>query len=127
MAGPIQIVIVGGDFVACAARRAWNAACGRRCRGHGGQNPENCMLYTPLLPGRRRAWSNPATWSCRCGGCCAPRQRVGTVTEYRPGLEDLYLRRPSSDEQVLSWDRLVVAPGSVSRLVPVPGLAEHAC
>ncbi|MFL6223306.1 MAG: hypothetical protein ACJ75K_10865 [Actinomycetes bacterium] len=36
-------------------------------------------------------------------------------------------RRPSSDEQVLSWDRLVVAPGSVSRLVPVPGLAEHAC
>ena len=39
MAGPIQIVIVGGDFVACAARRAWNAACGRRCRGHGGQTP----------------------------------------------------------------------------------------
>jgi hypothetical protein len=117
MAGPIQIVIVGGDFVACAARRAWNAACGRRCRGHGGQNPENCMLYTPLPPGRRRAWSNPATWSCRCGGCCAPRQRVGTVTEYRPGLEDLYL--PAAEQRRAGAQ--LGPPGGRSRVGQPPG------
>jgi hypothetical protein len=76
MAGPIQIVIVGGGFVACTARGAWNAAC----RGGDAEvtvvNSENYMLYMPLLPGRRRAWSNPATWSCRCGGCWAPRACV---------------------------------------------------
>jgi hypothetical protein len=117
MAGPIQIVIVGGDFVACAARRAWNAACGRRCRGHGGQNPENCGLYTPLPPGRRRAWSNPATWSCRCGGCCAPRQRVGTVTEYRAGLEDLYL--PAAEQRRAGAQ--LGPPGGRSRVGQPPG------
>jgi hypothetical protein len=103
--------------VACAARRAWNAACGRRCRGHGGQNPENCMLYTPLPPGRRRAWSNPATWSCRCGGCCAPRQRVGTVTEYRPGLEDLYL--PAAEQRRAGAQ--LGPPGGRSRVGQPPG------
>ena len=82
-------------------------------------NPENYMLYTPLPPGRRRAWSNPATW-CRCGRCCAPRQRAATVTSLALDLRTCTYRRPSGDEQVLSWDRLVVAPGSVSRLVPVP-------
>jgi hypothetical protein len=84
--------------------------CARRLepRGRGGDAEvtgsqlENYMLSTPLPPGRGRAWSNPATWSCRCGGCCAPRQRVSTVTKYRPGLEDLYLpsakRRRAGDQ-----------------------------
>ena len=50
MAGPIQIVIVGGGFggMYCARR------LGRRLRGGDAEvtvvNPENYMLYTPLLP-----------------------------------------------------------------------------
>jgi hypothetical protein len=80
-------------------------------------NPENCMLYTPLPPGRRRAWSNPATWSCRCGGCCAPRQRVGTVTEYRPGLEDLYL--PAAEQRRAGAQ--LGPPGGRSRVGQPPG------
>jgi hypothetical protein len=120
MAGPIQIVIVGGGFVACTARGAWNAAC----RGGDAEvtvvNSENYMLYMPLLPGRRRAWSNPATWSCRCGGCCGPAPARGHGSpNIDLDLRTCTYRRPSGDEQVLSWDRLVFAPGSVSRrLVP---------
>jgi hypothetical protein len=89
-------------FVACTARGAWNPAGGAAMPRSRVANSRNYMLSTPLPPGRGRAWSNPATWSCRCGGCCAPRQRVGTVTEYRPGLEDLCLpaaeRRRAGDQ-----------------------------
>ena len=52
--------------------------------------------------------------------------RLGRVTGADPGVNELYVRdaRTSRDE-TLRYDQLVVALGSVSRVLPVPGLAEH--
>lgn len=100
MAGPIQIVTVGGGFVACTARGAWNAACGA------------------VMP--RSWWSTRATCCpCRCclGGVglveprhvvvplrrvLRPRQRVGTSPNIDLDLRTCTYRRSSGDEQVLS-------------------------
>jgi NADH:ubiquinone reductase (H+-translocating) len=127
MVEPIQIVVVGGGFggMYCARRLQ------RRLRGGDAEvtvvNPENYMLYTPLLP-------EAASGLVESRHVVVPlrrvlgsaRLRVGTVTDIDLDARTCTYRRPSGDEQMLSWDRLVLAPGSVSRLVPVPGLAEHA-
>jgi len=36
------------------------------------------------------------------------------------------VRTPDGREQELTWDRLVLAPGSVTRTFDIPGLTEHA-
>jgi NADH dehydrogenase len=127
MARPTQIVIVGGGFggMYCARRL-------RRRLRHGDAevtviNPENYMLYTPLLPEAASGLVEPRHVVVPLRRVLRPaRLRVGTVTGIDLDSKTCTYRRPSGDEQVVSWDRLVLAPGSVSRLVPVPGLAEHA-
>ncbi len=86
----------------------------------------NFMLYTPLLPGA-------------AAGTLEPRHvvvplreqlrrtdlRLGTVLSAEPGDHRLRIRYDDGHEDDLRYDHLVVALGSVSRTLPVPGLAEH--
>jgi hypothetical protein len=119
MAGPIQIVIVGGDFVACAARRAWNAACGRRCRGHGGQTPRTACCTRRCRLGGVGPGRTPPRGRAAAAGAAPRASAWARSPNIDLDLRTCTYRRPSGDEQVLSWDRLVFAPGSVSRrLVP---------
>ncbi len=82
----------------------------------------NFMLYTPLLPGA-------------AGGTLDPRHIVVPVreelehTEFRLGhvtgldLERRLVHVDGSPD--LPYDQLVVTLGSTSRVLPIPGLAEH--
>jgi NADH dehydrogenase len=84
------------------------------------------MLYTPLLPGA-------------AGGTLEPRHvvvplreelkrthlRLGTVVGGTPGDQALEVRTQKGTIETLNYDHLVVAMGSVSRTLPIPGLAEH--
>src|SRR3981189_740703 len=127
-----SVVIVGSGFTGfeCARQLA------RKLRRHQGNNapvdisiisPVDYMLYTPLLPDvagglvDARFVAIPLANSLR--GIQAIRGRVDgvdfdgrTVT-----FTDPEERSPS-----LSWDRLVLTPGSVTRLCDVPGLADPA-
>jgi NADH dehydrogenase len=90
-------------------------------------NDVNFMLYTPLLPGA-------------AGGTLEPRHVVvplreelrstnlylGHVTGGDPHKREVSVRDPEGREAVLHYDQLVVALGSISRTLPIPGLAEHA-
>src|SRR5207244_3053705 len=51
--------------------------------------------------------------------------RVGRVTGADPATQTLMYQTPDGRADALEWDQLVVALGSISRVVPVPGLAEH--
>jgi NADH dehydrogenase len=51
---------------------------------------------------------------------------IGRVTAADPASGRLTVARIDGAEVVLDYDRLVVALGSVSRTLPIPGLAEHA-
>lgn len=87
----------------------------------------NFLLYTPLLPGA-------------AAGALEPRHvvvplreelsrtdiRIGHVTGADPQARTLSYRTLDGRAEALEWDHLVVAIGSVSRVLPVPGLAEHA-
>jgi NADH dehydrogenase len=90
-------------------------------------NDVNFMLYTPLLPGA-------------AGGTLEPRHVVvplreelkrtnlylGHVLGADPGRKEVRVRSPEGREEALGYDQLVVALGSVSRTLPIPGLKEHA-
>jgi NADH:ubiquinone reductase (H+-translocating) len=51
---------------------------------------------------------------------------LATVTGADPGVNELYSCTADGREHTLRYDQLIVSLGSVSRVLPVPGLAEHA-
>jgi NADH dehydrogenase len=90
-------------------------------------NPENFMLYTPLLPEAAAGTIEPRH-------VVVPLRRVlrrtrlviGQATAIDADRRTCTVRPPEGEERVLTWDRLVLAPGSVSRIPPIPGVAENA-
>src|SRR3954454_2074075 len=84
-------------------------------------SPENFMLYTPMLPEA-------------ASGSLEPRHVVVPLRMMCPDAELLLGRLTALDTAAhtarvdsfdVSYDRLVLALGSVPRMLPVPGLAEH--
>jgi NADH:ubiquinone reductase (H+-translocating) len=122
-----DILILGGGFAGLTAARTLE-----RTLPHGAAkvtlvNDVNFMLYTPLLPGA-------------AGGTLEPRHvvvplreelrsanlRIGRVCHADPARRVVTIRDGDETERELRYDQLIVALGSTSRTLPVPGLAEHA-
>jgi len=86
----------------------------------------NFLLYTPLLPGA-------------AAGTLEPRHvvvplreelertdiRLGRVTGADTTARTLAYTSVDGREETIGYDQLVVALGSVSRVLPIPGLADH--
>jgi len=122
-----DIVIAGGGFGGFYAARGLERALPR----HSGKvtlvNDVNFMLYTPLLPGA-------------AGGTLEPRHvvvalreelrrtdiRVATLVDADPARKVVRITSVHGENEELPYDQLVVALGSVSRTLPIPGLAERA-
>jgi len=85
------------------------------------------MLYTPLLPdvagGLVDARFVTVPLANTLKGVKAVRGRVDAVDFAQ---QTLTYCDPEERSHSLSWDRLVLTPGSVTRLFDVPGLATHA-
>lgn len=90
-------------------------------------SPVDYMLYTPLLPDvaggvvDARFVAIPLANTLK--GVHAVRGRVDGVDFDR---HTLAWRDPEERNHTMSWDRLVLTPGSVTRLFDVPGLATRA-
>jgi len=123
-----RILILGGGFAGLTAARRLE----RKLPPHAAQvtlvNDVNFMLYTPLLPGA-------------AGGTLEPRHvvvplreelrstelRLGQVTGADPARRTVTVSGPDGSPDVeLAYDQLIVALGSTSRTLPIPGLEEHA-
>jgi NADH:ubiquinone reductase (H+-translocating) len=121
-----RVVIAGGGFGGLYAARRLE----RLLPHHSAQvtlvADVNFLLYTPLLPGA-------------ASGTLEPRHvvvplreeldstdiRLGRVTGADTSARRLDYVTPDGREVSLEYDQLVVALGSVSRVLPVPGLAQH--
>jgi NADH dehydrogenase len=112
-------LVLGGGFA--------GAYVARLLGKHGATivSPQNSMLYTPLLPEA-------------ASGTIEPRHVVVPLRQMCPHAEillgqvrsiDTGARAISAETIVgpveISYERLVVALGAVTRVFPVPGLAEH--
>ena len=121
-----RVVILGGGFGGFYAARRLERVLAPQSARVTLVSETNFLLYTPLLPGA-------------AAGTLEPRHvvvplrqelestdvRVASVTGADPTLSELHYRTADGREESIRYDQLVVALGSVSRVVPVPGLAEH--
>lgn len=124
-----SVVIVGSGFTGfeCARRLQ------RQLRRHGSDvsvtiiSPIDYMLYTPLLPdvagGLVDARFVTVPLAGTLGGARAIRGQVQGVdlTGHTLTYAD-----PEGRIRDVAWDRLVLTPGSVTRLFDIPGLATYA-
>ncbi len=122
-----RIVVVGGGFVGLTLARRLS----RRLRRGEAEvvlvDPALSMTYQPFLAevAAGRIEAHHVTVPLRT---TLPTARVITarVTSVDRTARQLHLRLPDGAAARLDYDELVLAPGSVSRMQPVPGLAEHA-
>ncbi len=90
-------------------------------------NEANFLLYTPLLPGAAGATLDPRHVVVPLRSQLRRTDLViGRVTSADPARRTVAVTRIDGEPVELAYDQLIVALGSVSRTLPIPGLAEHA-
>ncbi len=127
MSGRKRVLVVGGGFGGMYAARHLEKQLPAGVADIVLVNPENFMLYTPLLP-------EAASGTIEPRHVVVPLRRVlrrtrlivGRAVSIDVDQHTCTVDPPEGEDRTLSWDRLVLAPGSVSRILPIPGLAEHA-
>lgn len=124
-----SIVIVGSGFTGftCARRLARLLRRQRESVEITIISPVDYMLYTPLLPdvagGVVDARFVAVPLANTLKGVRVVRGRVDGVDLAQHALT---YRDPEERSHTLSWDRLVLTPGSVTKLFDIPGLSTHA-
>ena len=124
---PFNVVIAGGGFGGFYAARALERLLPSRTAGVTLVNDANFMLYTPLLPGAAGATLDPRHVVVPLRSQLTRTElTIGRVTGADPARRTLGVERIDGAHVDLDYDQLIVALGSVSRTLPIPGLAEHA-
>ncbi|MET8679331.1 NAD(P)/FAD-dependent oxidoreductase [Streptomyces sp. NPDC004647] len=121
-----RIVIVGAGFAGYRTARTLS----RLSRGAAEivlVSPNDYFLYVPLLPEVATGILEPRRISVSLTGTL-PRVRLvlGTADEIDLAGRRIGLTDPEGNHRDLHYDRLVLAAGSVNKLLPVPGVTEHA-
>jgi len=125
--GPSQrVVVAGGGFAGFhAARRL-----GRLAKGSLEVvvvNPTDYFLYLPLLPEVAAGILDPRTIAAPLAAVGhRVRHVLGAVTDIDTGGRQLAVSDPEGNRRTVGYDHLVIALGSVNKLLPIPGVADHA-
>ena len=122
-----EIVIAGGGFGGFYTARALERLLPANSARVTLVNEANFMLYTPLLPGAAGATLDPRHVVVPLRSQLRHTDLViGQVTGGDPARRTLGVKRIDAEHVELGYDQLIVALGSVSRTLPIPGLTEHA-
>jgi NADH dehydrogenase len=121
-----HVVIAGGGFGGFYAARTLERTLPPASTRITLVSDVNFMLYTPLLPGAAAGTLEPRHVVVPLREALDRTDlRIGTVLGGDPERKVLRVRSIEGHEEELDWDQLIVAVGSVSRTLPVPGLPEH--
>ncbi|MEV6109116.1 NAD(P)/FAD-dependent oxidoreductase [Streptomyces sp. NPDC051940] len=129
--GPARILVVGGGYVGMYTALRLQRTLRAEEADITVVSPDPYMTYQPFLP-------EAAAGSISPRHVVVPLRRVlprCTVTvgeavsvshaEHTARIETLATREAGEEAVPLEYDHLVLCPGSISRVLPVPGLAEH--
>ena len=123
-----NVVIAGGGFAGAHAARGARAAAAAAVGAADRSSTTSTSCSTRRScrrppPGR----SSRATWSRRCATCSsAPTCGWARSPAHDPRRARSSCTTHDGEVEELRYDQLLLALGSVSRLLPVPGLDEHA-
>jgi NADH dehydrogenase len=121
-----HVVIAGGGFGGLYAARRLERVLPRQSTRLTLVTDVNFMLYTPLLPGAAAGTLEPRHVVVPLREELSETEiHLGHVTGADPEARELHLHTIDGRDETMSYDQLIVALGSVSRVMPIPGLAEH--
>jgi len=126
-AGVPRIVVVGAGFAGLACVRRLEKRLGPSQAHILLVDTSSASLYLPLLP-------QVASGVLAASSVAVPLARLLKHTIRVPGgalgvdlaARTLYVKKISGEDEAVSYDYLVLAPGSVTRTFDIPGLAQHA-
>lgn len=121
-----RIVIVGAGFAGYRAARTLS----RMSRNKADVtllNPTDYFLYVPLLPQVAAGILEPRRVAVSLSGTLpGVRLVLGEADAVDMDARTVHYTDPEGAGGTLEYDRLVLAVGSVNKLLPIPGVAEHA-
>jgi NADH dehydrogenase len=122
-----NVVIAGGGFGGANVARRLERALPKQSARLMLVNDVNFLLYTPFLPEAAAGLLEPRHVVTPLREILKRTYlRLGAITAHDPAARTVELRTHEGETQEIRYDQLVLSLGSVSRTVPVPGLAEHA-
>jgi NADH dehydrogenase len=122
-----NVVIAGGGFAGAAAARELERLMPRQSARLALVNETNFMLYTPFLPEAAAGTLEPRHVVTPLRDMLKRTYlRLGSIVGHDPEAKTVELLAKDGETAQMPYDQLLLALGSVSRVLPVPGLAEHA-
>jgi NADH dehydrogenase len=122
-----NVVIAGGGFGGATVARRLERTLPKQSARLMLVNDVNFVLYTPFLPEAAAGLLEPRHVVTPLREILKRTYlRLGAITAHDPAARTVELRTHEGEVQSVRYDQLVLSLGSVSRTVPVPGLAEHA-
>jgi NADH dehydrogenase len=128
-----SVVVVGSGFTGFECARQLARKMARHSKTTGASvditiiSPVDYMLYTPLLPDVAGGLVDARFVAIPLANALNGVQAIrGRVDEVDFDGRTVTFTDPEERVRSLAWDRLVLTPGSVTRLFDIPGLAEHA-
>ena len=126
MASPVRILIVGGGYVGMYTALGLQHRLSRGAAEITVVEPQSNMTYQPFLP-------EAAAGSVEPRHVVVPLRKVlrrcniitGAVSKVDHSRKAATIQPAEGDAYEFEYDLLVVCPGSVSRILPIPGLAEQ--
>jgi NADH:ubiquinone reductase (H+-translocating) len=121
-----NVVIAGGGFGGAAAARELERLMPKQSTRLVLVNDVNFLLYTPFLPEAAAGTLEPRHVVTPLRDILKRTHlRLGAITAHDPAARTVELRPHEGEPEQLRYDQLLLALGAVSRVLPVPGLAEH--
>jgi NADH:ubiquinone reductase (H+-translocating) len=122
-----NVVIAGGGFGGAMAARELERIMPRQSARLTLVNDVNFMLYTPFLPEAAAGTLEPRHVVTPLREILKRTYlRLGTIDGHDPAAKTVEVRGRDGETERIPYDQLLLALGSVSRVLPVPGLSEHA-
>ena len=121
-----RVLVVGGGFAGFHAARTLSRKLPRDAEITL-LNPTDYFLYLPLLPEVAAGIVEPRRITVSLTTALpGVRLELGEATSVDVENRAVTFHDPEGGQGRLPYDRLVLAAGSVNKLLPIPGVAEHA-
>jgi NADH dehydrogenase len=122
-----NVVIAGGGFGGAAAAHELERVMPKQSARLALVNETNFALYTPFLPEAAAGTLEPRHVVTPLREMLKRTYlRIGAIVGHDPEAKTVTLRAKYGETETMPYDQLLLALGSTSRVLPVPGLAQHA-
>src|SRR6476620_8612927 len=122
-----NVVIAGGGFGGAAAARELERTMPKQSARLALANETHFAPYTPFLPEAAAGTLEPRHVVTPLREILKRTYlRLGAIVGHDPEARTVTLRAKYGQTETLPYDQLLLALGSTSRVLPVPGLAQHA-